>query len=247
MTISTITASPATPCTETKEPSLCPTLWYNSTAMKYKLAIFDLDGTILDTLEDLADSTNFTLAKHGMPPRTLDEIRAFVGNGIRNLILKAVPCECPDELIEEIQADFTAHYKVNCVNKTRPYAGIIELLKELRGQGVLTAVVSNKPDYGVKTLVELHFKGLFDASVGERPEFRRKPAPDSVNFVLETLGVAKEDAVYIGDSDVDVATAANSGLPCIAVEWGFRSRAFLEAHGAKLIVSSPEEVKKVIL
>ncbi|MBO5489185.1 MAG: HAD family hydrolase [Eubacterium sp.] len=210
--------------------------------MKYRLAIFDMDGTILNTLDDLADSTNYALREHGLPERTLDEVRQFVGNGIRKLIERAVPEGSGEETIVAVHDTFTAYYKEHCAVKTKPYDGIPELIQTLRDQGVLTAVVSNKADYGVQALCEDYFKGLFDCAVGEREGVQRKPSPDSVNMVLKELGVAKEDAVYIGDSEVDYKTSVNAGLDVIMVGWGFRREEYLKKCGAEFVVHKPEEV-----
>ena len=210
--------------------------------MKYKLVIFDMDGTILNTLEDLADSINYALSQNGFPKRTIDEVRCFVGNGIRKLVERAVPCGTSESGMNQVHESFTAYYKVHCADKTRPYDGILALIRRLREAGCLTAVVSNKADYGVQELCRDYFPGLFDVAVGEREGIRKKPSPDAVLEVLSRLGIKQEEAVYVGDSDVDLATAENSGLDCIAVEWGFRGREFLAEHGAKVIVSSPEEI-----
>ncbi len=210
--------------------------------MKYKLAIFDLDGTILNTLEDLADSTNHALKENGLPGRTVEQVRCFVGNGIGKLIERAVPESSDAALIRRVHEAFTAHYKVHCADKTRPYEGIVPLLRALRAAGLMTAVVSNKADYGVQALCEHYFPGLFDFAVGERTGIRRKPNPDSVLEVLTRLKTAKEEAVYIGDSDVDIETAKNAGIPCLSVTWGFRDREFLLRHGAVRLVERPEEI-----
>lgn len=215
--------------------------------MRYRLAVFDLDGTILNTLDDLADSLNFSLKSSGFPERSIDEVRNFVGNGIRKLIERGVPKGTDTAMIDRVHSDFTAHYKVHCADKTRPYDGITELLGRLRGAGCLTAVVSNKADYGVQELCARYFPGMFDIAVGEREGIRKKPAPDSVNEVLKRLGVSNKEAVYIGDSDVDVETARNAEMDCIGVEWGFRGREFLEAHGAKVIAANTEDIEKLIL
>ena len=214
--------------------------------MKYELIVFDMDGTILDTLEDLKNSMNHTLKLHTMPERTLDEIRSFVGNGIRKLIERAVAEGTSDEKIEIIHKDFMIHYEIHCADFTRPYDGVIDLIKELRNRGYKTAVVSNKADVAVQDLCVQYFPGLFDLAIGERPEIAKKPAADMVNLALEQLQVSKEKAVYIGDSDVDVATARNSDLDMIAVDWGFRTREFLIQQGAEIIVSKPEEILELV-
>lgn len=205
--------------------------------MKHSLAIFDLDGTILYTLVDLKNSMNFTLKKFGFPERTLDEVRRFVGNGIRNLIIRAAPKGTDEKTIDEMFEVFNEHYAVYCNDNTKSYDGIDELLKKLKEQKVKTAVVSNKADYAVQTLVKKYFDGLFDYAVGEKQGVRKKPCPDSVNEVLRVLDTPKEAAVYIGDSEVDVATAKNAQMDCIAVDWGFRDREVLINSGATLIVS----------
>ena len=214
--------------------------------MKYTIAIFDLDGTILNTLEDLADSTNYALKTCGYPERTMDEVRQFVGNGIRKLMERAVPEGTPVEEIDRVHETFTAHYKVHCADKTRPYDGIMELLQNLKKDGCKLAVVSNKADYGVQELCKQYFDGVFDFAVGEREGIRKKPAPDSVNEVLKTLGCSRDRAVYIGDSDVDIQTAANAQMDHIIVEWGFRDVPFLIAKGAKVLVERPEEILEIV-
>ena len=210
--------------------------------MKYELIVFDMDGTILDTLEDLKNSMNHTLKLHNMPERTLDEIRSFVGNGIRKLIERAVMSGTSTEQIDVIHKDFMEHYEIHCADFTRPYDGVNDLIKELRNRGYKTAVVSNKADGAVQDLCVQYFPGLFDLAIGERPEIAKKPAADMVNLALNKLNVSKEKAIYIGDSDVDVATARNSKLDMIAVDWGFRTREFLVEQGAETIVSKPEEI-----
>lgn len=210
--------------------------------MKYELTIFDMDGTILDTLEDLAGSLNYALSCSDFSTRTLEEVRSFVGNGIRKLIERAVPAGTSPEELEQVYTDFTAYYPKHCYDKTKPYSGIIETIQELRNQGIKTAVVSNKADYAVQILCKKYFDGLFDFAVGEQAGVQRKPAPDSVHMVLDKLGVNRNNAVYIGDSDVDIHTAMNAEMDCISVDWGFRDVPFLLEQGAKTIVSSPEEL-----
>ena len=211
--------------------------------MKYQLIIFDMDGTILDTLEDLADSLNVTLEKNGYKKRTLAEVRSFVGNGLRKLMERGVGQAISEEELDRLCAQHKEYYSLHCMDKTKPYEGITELLKKLRKAGCKTAVVSNKADYAVQKLVEQYFNGLFDIAVGEKPSVRRKPAPDSVNEVLRQLQIPKENAVYIGDSDVDVETARNVNMDCIAVDWGFRDRDYLHSIGAETIVSSMAELE----
>lgn len=214
--------------------------------MKYDLLIFDLDGTILDTLEDLKISTNYALNFHGFPERTLDEVRRFVGNGIGKLIERAVPAGTSAEETGRVLATFKRHYGKHCADHTKPYEGIEALLKKLREHGFQTAVVSNKADFAVQELKEQYFPGLFDFVVGEREGIRRKPCPDSVNEVLKMLGKTATQAIYIGDSDVDIDTAKNAGMDVIGVSWGFRGRKFLEEHGAVKIADQPEDIWKFV-
>ena len=213
----------------------------------YHTAIFDLDGTLLDTLQDLADSTNYALSLHGLPTRTAEEIRQFVGNGVGLLIHRAVPQGTPEELEAHVLRDFRAHYLLNMENKTAPYPGILELLDALRAAGVRTAVVSNKFDGAVKGLCQNYFGDRVDTAIGESQGVARKPAPDTVFRALAELGASLEGAAYIGDSDVDMETAKNAGLPCISVSWGFRSRDFLLERGAALIADTVEELKALLL
>lgn len=214
--------------------------------MKYKLVIFDLDGTILDTLEDLTDAMNYALGEHGCPLRTIEEVRRFVGNGIRKLIERAVPAGLTEEEISGVHQTFSAYYQEHCADKTRPYEGILPLLKRLRAVGCLTAVVSNKADVAVQPLCRQYYDGLFDYAVGERSGIRRKPAPDAVQEVLRRLQVDAGDAVYIGDSEVDIQTAANAGLDSIIVTWGFRDRTYLESQGGRRFVDRPEEIDDIV-
>lgn len=223
--------------------------------MKYKLAIFDLDGTILNTLDDLADSVNYCMEKFNMPKRTTEEVRAFVGNGIRNLIERAVPADTPAVTIDTVHEAFNAHYKIHCKDKTKPYNGIDKLIQSLKANGIKSAVVSNKADFAVKILCEDFFTGLFIDAVGEKESegVRKKPAPDSVNKVIDNFikssgeNITKKDVVYIGDSDVDIETAKNAGVDIISVNWGFRDDDFLLEHGAVKIVSTPEELEDYLI
>lgn len=214
--------------------------------MKYKLAVFDMDGTILDTLEDLQTSLNHALLLSGYPTRTIDEVRSFVGNGLWNLINRAVPVGLDEDSIKKVFADFTEHYTVHCADKTKPYDGIIETITKVREMGIRTAVVSNKADYAVQDLCKQYFDGLFDAAAGERPDMQKKPAPDLVNLVLDKLDFDRKEAVYIGDSEVDLATAANSKMDCIAVTWGFRTKALLKEKGATIIIDAPEQLPELL-
>lgn len=214
--------------------------------MNYKLAIFDLDGTILNTLDDLVDSVNFALRKFSYQERTPKEIRKFLGNGSRNLIKLSAPDDIKDEELEELHQAFTMHYKVNCVNKTAPYDGIIDVITELRNSGVHTAVISNKPDYGVQMLCKTHFDGLFDYISGEKPDIPKKPQPDSVNAVITQFNVEKTDTIYIGDSEVDYLTAKNAQIDCICVTWGFRDKEVFEELNSTIIINEPNEILNYI-
>ena len=205
----------------------------------YQTVIFDLDGTLLDTLQDLADSTNYALSVHRMPARTLEEVRTFVGNGVGRLIHLAVPEGTPAEEEAACLADFRAHYLLNMENKTAPYPGVPALLEHLQAAGIRTAVVSNKFDGAVKGLCQNYFGDRLPVAIGESQGVARKPAPDTVFRALAELGAEPAGAVYVGDSDVDIATAQNAGLPCISVSWGFRDEDFLLAHGATEIVADP--------
>lgn len=212
--------------------------------MKYTTIIFDLDGTLLNTLADLAAATNHALAEHKLPQRTTDEVRQFVGNGIRKLIERAVPADTPAELQEEVFASFNRYYKQHCADSTRPYDGVPQLLQQLRTAGCCTAIVSNKADYGVQALAKQYFNGQLDAACGERAGIAKKP--DMLLAIMQQLKAEPASTIYIGDSDTDIATASNAGVDCIGACWGFRGRAFLEAHGAKLLAETVGDIWKLI-
>ena len=188
--------------------------------------IFDLDGTLLNTLEDLTDATNYALAQFGCPARTLEEIRRVVGNGARNQICKSLPGKADDPDPEQVLAVYKEYYNAHCQIKTRPYDGILDALAEL-GEKYPLAIVSNKPDPAAKALCADYFPGIY--TLGEAPECPRKPAPDMVYKAMSAIGVEK--AVYVGDSEVDVQTAKNAGIPCVSVLWGFRDREDIEEAG----------------
>jgi len=204
--------------------------------------IFDLDGTLLNTLEDLTDSVNVALEKYHMPLRSLEEVKGFVGNGLRNLMIKALPEGEENPLFEEVFEFFSEYYKNHCNRKTAPYEGILELMKELKRRSIKMAIVSNKFDIGVKELNEQFFAEYTQAAIGERAGISRKPSPDSVNEALNLLGVDKEHAVYVGDSDVDIMTAENANVRCVSVTWGFRGREFLVESGARIMIDRPLEL-----
>lgn len=207
-----------------------------------KAIIFDLDGTLLDTLEDLRDSVNVALEKYELPTRSLEEIRRFVGNGLRNLMIQAVESGEDYPAFEELFVFFKEYYKIHCNEKTAPYEGIMELMKELKEREIKMAIVSNKFDAGVKALNDQYFSEYVQVAIGEREGIRRKPAPDSVEEAIRLLGVEKEDCMYVGDSDVDIVTANNAGIPCISVIWGFRDEDFLRGKGADTIIHTPMEL-----
>ncbi len=215
--------------------------------MKYDLAVFDMDGTILDTLEDLKNSLNYSLRKSRLPERTLAEVRNFVGNGIRKLVERGVPEGTSTELTDEVFRSFNEHYAVHCFDHTIPYDGISALLEDVRRIGIKTAVVSNKSDYAVQSLCGRYFRGLFDFAVGAKDGIRKKPYPDSVNEAIKLIGAEKPRTVYIGDSEVDIETAKNAGIDCISVDWGFRERDILVRSGAELIVSDMESLERAII
>ena len=215
--------------------------------MKYKLALFDMDGTVLDTLQDLTDATNAVMVMHGYPTHSLDAVRTFVGNGAQRLIECAVPAGTDAAKIDTVLGDFKVYYGKHNADATKPYAGVPEMLRALRAAGVCTAVVSNKPDFAVKALAGQYFDGLFDFAVGDREGVQKKPAPDSVFEAMRVLGYGAEETVYIGDSEVDVLTAKNAHVDGIFVDWGFRTVETLRESGAKVIVSSPDEITGLIL
>lgn len=212
--------------------------------MKYDAVIFDLDGTLLDTLEDLTGSVNAALRAYDMPERTVSEVRSFVGTGIGNLIKKSVPEGTREEMINEVLVAFLNHYRDHSADMTKPYDGIISLLSDLKAKGIPTAVVSNKVDIAVQMLVKKYFPDLIDVAVGELEGVSRKPEPDTVFIAMEKLGVM--DAVYVGDSEVDVMTAKNASLDGVFVTWGFRTEDDLRGAGARCIVHSAKELWEVL-
>ena len=237
-------------------------------ATKYKAAIFDMDGTILDTIEDLKDSLNHSLSRFGhRGDFTSEETCRFFGSGARTAVMRALLAESgasnemiglagtpdapelpiSDSEVVEILRYYKPWYAAHCAIKTGPFPGIPELLRTLAKAGLATAVVSNKPDDAVQSLCEEYFPNLFDYAIGESAGIRRKPSPDMVWAALSSLGVRPEESVYIGDSEVDIQTAKNAGLACICVDWGFRSREVLVQNGAEMIVSSCDELMKRIL
>jgi len=213
---------------------------------KYDTVIFDLDGTLLDTLDDLADSVNYALNMYGFPRREAAEVRNFVGNGVARLMELCIPEGLNNSQYEKCFADFCSHYSENMQNKTGAYKEIMELLQELSKEGYKLAIVSNKFDKAVKGLNKIHFEEYIKVAIGESENIHRKPAPDTVFKALEELGSTAEKAVYVGDSEVDVQTARNSGLTCVVVTWGFRDREVLEREGADYIIDRPQELLKIL-
>ena len=209
--------------------------------LAYEIYIFDLDGTLLDTLQDLAASVNYALRQHHMPEHSIDDVRRFVGNGVRRLMERAIPEGAANPAFEAAFATFRKYYMEHSLDTTRPYDGIPELIHELKKRGCRMAVVSNKMMAATQKLVH-HFFPEIEVAIGEDEAagIRKKPAPDTVFAAMKQLG--EGSAVYVGDSDVDLATARNSGLPCISVLWGFRDRDFLLAHGATTFVEQPLDI-----
>ncbi len=211
-----------------------------------KAVIFDMDGTLLNTLEDLYLSTNAALARYGYPERTLEEVRQFVGNGAYNLMCRAVPGGEEDPRLGDCLNAFEEHYGRHLNDHTGPYEGIPELLEKLRQKEIPMAIVSNKPDFAVRELGRKYFGLLIPVTIGESRGIRRKPAPDTVEQAARELGVQLKDCIYVGDSEVDKKTADNAGLPCISVDWGFRDREELEKLGPAYLISRPEELLEIL-
>lgn len=206
--------------------------------------IFDLDGTLLNTLNDLAASTNYALRWAGMPEHSVDDVRRFVGNGVKKLMERAIPDGLDNPKFDETYATFRKHYLEHSLDTTKPYSGIPEVLAELKRRGKKLAIVSNKFYAATQELARHFFPETIEVAIGERENIRKKPTPDTVLEAMRQLGVGKEGTVYIGDSDVDIDTARNVGVPCISVLWGFRDRDFLIEHGATHLISKPEELLK---
>ncbi len=219
--------------------------------MKYSLAIFDMDGTILNTLDDMTDSLNEILQRYKLPLHTVEEVRFMVGNGIPKLIERALADGKANPDYEKILADFIAYYEKHCAIKTAPYAGVVDCIKALREKGIKIAVNTNKVEPAAIALCNDYFPGLFDIISGSRPGMPPKPAPDGIYEILQRAGMdGKSDgqkAVFIGDSDVDMQTGTNAGLDVIGVDWGFRGRDFLREHGAEVIMMSASELAEYII
>lgn len=209
--------------------------------------IFDLDGTLLDTLSDLSASVNHALGTFGQPLRSDSEVRSYLGNGIRYLMRSAVQPDTPDDVFEEIFACFRTHYVEHCLDRTQPYEGIMSLLKELATRGIRTAIVSNKLQPAVEQLNRRFFGQYIQSAVGESATVRRKPNPDAVMAAMTALHSRREETLYVGDSEVDIETAANAGIRCIGVLWGFRDEAFLrEKYPDTTYIRQPSELLHII-
>ena len=215
---------------------------------KKNTVIFDLDGTLLDTLDDLTNSANYALGEMGYPPRTRDEIRSFVGNGIAVLVRKSAPEGTDEVSLDKMNAIFKKHYGLHCNDLTSPYDGIMDLIGLLQEKKVKMAIVSNKGDFAVKELAEIYFKGIIPVAIGEKESegIRKKPAPDTVFKAMDLLGSNAEDSVYVGDSEVDILTASNAGLDLVLCSWGFREESFLKEQGAGIVIRQPGQLPEVI-
>ena len=210
--------------------------------MQLKAVIFDLDGTLLYTLDDLTESTNYALNQFGFPTRTKDEIKNFVGNGVEKLIERAIPNGLQNPKYQECLDTFKIHYSDTMYNQTKPFDGIIDVLTKLKKEHYKLAVVSNKFDTAVKELCNKYFNGLIDIAVGQKQDIEPKPSPDSVNEVISILGLKPSECIYVGDSEVDIQTAKNAGIDCISVTWGYKNIDFLYENGASVFAYIPEDI-----
>ena len=206
---------------------------------EFETYVFDLDGTLLETLKDLAASTNYALRTNNMPEHSIEDVRKFVGNGVKKLMERAIPNGIKNPQFEDVYATFRQHYLEHNLDTTKPYEGIPELLAELKARGKKLAIVSNKFYAATQELARHFFPDTIEVAIGERENIKKKPAPDTVIEALRQLGASKETAVYIGDSDVDIMTAKNCDMPCVSVLWGFRDKEFLMEHGATFFVEKP--------
>lgn len=214
--------------------------------MNIKTIIFDLDGTLLNTLDDLSSSVNHALRQHGLAERSQAEVRQFLGNGIRRLIEQSVPAGTDEQKTEDVFQTFRSHYLEHSLDQTRPYDGIEDLLHQLNDMKVATAIVSNKLDPAVKELHQHFFSDTIRVAIGETKTIRRKPAPDMVDECIRLLGCDRQTCLYVGDSEVDLQTARNAGLPCLSVSWGFRDKKQLIEAGATTIIDRPDELIDIL-
>lgn len=208
--------------------------------------IFDLDGTLLNSLDDLVDSVNYTLNKYNLPVHSTENIKAFLGNGMEKLIELSIPKGKKNKYFSKILQDFKDYYKDHSSIKTAPYPNITQLLSNLKSEGYKLAIVSNKGDFAVKILNEKFFNGLIDVAIGETENIRRKPYPDMVNEALKYLNEDSSKAYYVGDSEVDIATGFEANIPCISVSWGFRSKKELMKAGAKFTIDNVSDLEEYI-
>ena len=215
--------------------------------MKYQAVLFDMDGTVLDTLDDLCDSINHSLAEFSLPQVSREHVRQCLGNGAAFLVSHSIPAGSSPELEADVLAFYKPWYDAHCLIKTAPYEGILPMMQSLKEQGLRLAIISNKPDRAVQELSDAFFPGLLELSVGESPSVRRKPAPDTVLTASSQIGLSVDKCVYVGDSEVDLQTARNAGMDCISVTWGFRDEAQLIEAGASVLVHTPEELESLLL
>lgn len=208
--------------------------------------IFDMDGTVLNTLEDLTVSMNYVLDRFNMPGHRLEEYRLFFGNGVKEALRLSLPEGASADIIDEMMVVFKEHYDAHCLDRTRPYDGIVDVMRQLKEKGYRLAIVSNKIDSAVKELNDRFFADYVDTALGEKTGINRKPAPDMVYAALKEMGSTKEESIYIGDSEVDLMTARNSELPCISVLWGFRDKKYLIEQGADCFADRPEDIIRIL-
>ncbi len=213
---------------------------------KYDTVLFDLDGTLIDSLGDMTDSVNYVMEKFSYPTHTEDEVRSYIGDGIRRLIERALPAGTAQDIVEKALKEYRSYYNGHCMVRTRPYEGIQELLAQLKAEGIRTAVVSNKNDEAASQICAHYFPGTVDVVIGQRDGVPKKPDPAMVRAALEQLGTGDGRAVYVGDSEVDILTAQNSRMDCITCLWGFRDPEFLVKNGAKAVVSSAAELLEML-
>ena len=215
--------------------------------MKYQAVLFDMDGTVLDTLDDLCDSINHSLAEFSLPQVSREHVRQCLGNGAAFLVSHSIPAGSSPELEADVLAFYKPWYDAHCLIKTAPYEGILPMMQSLKEQGLRLAIISNKPDRAVQELSDAFFPGLLELSVGESPSVRRKPAPDTVLTAASQIGLSVDQCVYVGDSEVDLQTARNAGMDCISVTWGFRDETQLIEAGASVLVRTPEDLESLLL
>ncbi len=214
--------------------------------MRYQTVIFDLDGTLLDTLEDLTNAVNYTMEQYAYPTRTLDEVRGFIGNGVAVLVRRCAPPHTPEDRFPGMLDCFRAFYKEHMYDHTAPYAGVLSMLEEVKKAGIATAIVSNKLDSATKQLNQRFFVPHNQLAIGTPAEYK-KPHPHSIFDAIERLDSKANDTIYVGDSEVDIETARNAGIPCIGVSWGFRTHDFLKLNGADYVIDSPDELLPLLL